>query len=116
LLGYINSKTNRVTEYTIQDYHEMGAKLVETFFRLENIKLEKGVNQLLEEFDEKIDQVCEVDSAKSDSEVSEDEYQEVKELERRLVNNKKKVMSKIGTEKKNNNRSLVSNLLKSDLL
>lgn len=34
LLGYVNSKTNRVTEYTIQDYHEMGAKLVETFFKL----------------------------------------------------------------------------------
>jgi hypothetical protein len=48
----------------------------------------------LEEFDEKIDQVCEVDSAKSDSAVSEDEYEEVKDLEKRLVNGRKKLSSK----------------------
>jgi hypothetical protein len=72
----------------------MGAKLIETFFKLENIKLEKAVNQLLEEFDEKIDQVCEVDSAKSDSAISEDEYEEVKELEKRLMNGKKKLSFK----------------------
>lgn len=50
----------------------MGAKLIETFFRLENIKLEKGVGELLEEFDGRIGEVCEVDSARSDSGVSED--------------------------------------------
>jgi hypothetical protein len=48
----------------------------------------------LEEFDEKIDQVCEVDSAKSDSAISEDEYEEVKELEKRLMNGKKKLSFK----------------------
>ncbi len=105
----MNQKTNRVTEYTIQDYHEMGAKLIQNFFRLENIKLEKGVNQVIEEFNEKIDQVCEVDSAKSDSGVSDDEYQEVKELERRLMIVKKK---KIPCDKKANNKSLVTNLVK----
>ena len=65
---------------------------------------------MLEEFDEKIDQVCEVDSAKSDSAVSDDEYEEVKELERRLVN-KKKLNTKVNAEKRNN-KSLASNLLK----
>lgn len=59
--------------------------------------------------------MCEVDSAKSDSGVSDDEYEEIKELERKLLNTRKKhvnINNRQTAEKKTNNRSLVSNLLR----
>ncbi len=33
LLGYL--KENRITEFKISDYHEMGATIIETFLQLE---------------------------------------------------------------------------------
>jgi hypothetical protein len=40
LLGYL--KKNRITEFRITDYHEMGRKLIECFLELEKEKLSKA--------------------------------------------------------------------------
>lgn len=50
----------------------MGAKLMENFFRLENIRVERDISEVIAEFTAEMDSVVEVDEAKSDDGVSED--------------------------------------------
>jgi hypothetical protein len=74
LLGYI--KDNRINEYKISDYQEMGVKIIDTFFNLEKEIYLKSHPEIKEYPHENSD-CCDAQSARSDSCVSEEEYQEV---------------------------------------
>ena len=41
LLGYIDQKTNRIVDYSVKDYYEMGKHLIESFLNLEKVKIAK---------------------------------------------------------------------------
>lgn len=72
LLGYI--KENRINEYKIADYHEMGTKIISTFFEIEKEKYQP-ISALPATYPNEETDFCDAQSARSDSCVSEDEYQ-----------------------------------------
>jgi cytosolic carboxypeptidase protein 2/3 len=68
-LGFI--RDNRICEYTVRDYHEMGARIIETFFTLER------QDAPATSYPHQPQDFCDAQSARSDSCASDDEYPEV---------------------------------------
>ena len=49
LLGYIDKKTNRIVDYKVQDYYEMGRHLIDSFLNLEKVKITKEIKDIIED-------------------------------------------------------------------
>ena len=70
-MGYI--KDNRINEYKISDYNEMGVKIIDNFFTLEKEVYVKLIPQV-KEYPHEANDCCDAQSARSDSCVSDEEY------------------------------------------